>query len=98
MVEATRGAQFPMVQVRTHFPQIRPSAATIYADLEIQFAGQTAHYTHVPFQRTQQGSDVRISGIVPATCSDFKIERPSFLTVPIKNEIPVRVDMTWRQQ
>lgn len=98
MVEATRGAQFPMVQVRTRFPQTDTSAATVYADLEIQFAGQTAHYTHVPFQRTQQGSDVRISGIVPATCSDFKIERPSFLTVPIKNEIPVRVDMTWRQQ
>lgn len=98
MVQATRGAQFPMVQVRTRFSQTETSAATIYADLEIQFAGQTAHYAHVPFQRTQQGSDVRITGTVPATCSDFKIERPSFLTVSIKNEIPVRVDMTWRQQ
>lgn len=98
MVEAARGAQFPMVQVRTRFPETETSAATVYADLEIQFAGQTAHYTRVPFQRTQQGSDVRIAGTVPATCSDFKIERPSFLTVPIKNEIPVRVEMTWRQQ
>jgi hypothetical protein len=98
MLEATRGAQFPMVQVRTHFPESESGASTIYADLEVQFAGQTAHYTHVPFQRTQQGSAVRIVGTVPALCSDFKIERPSFLTVTIKNEIPVRVDMTWLKQ
>lgn len=97
MIEATRGAQFPMVQVRTRFPETETSASTVYADLEVQFAGQTAHYTHVAFQRTQQGKDVHITGIVPATCSDFKIARPSFLTVPIKNEIPVRVDMTWQR-
>jgi len=64
----------------------------------VQFAGQTAHYANVPFQRTQQGSEVRIEGTVPSTCSDFKIDRPSFLTVPIKNEIPVRVDATWHKQ
>ncbi|MGB6608833.1 MAG: hypothetical protein WBE63_03795 [Acidobacteriaceae bacterium] len=42
------------------------------------------------------GADVEITGTVPATCSDFKIDRPSFLTVPIRNEIPVTVDATWR--
>lgn len=98
MLEATKGAQFPMVQVRTQFAESEASAATIFADLEVQFAGQTAHYAHVPFQRTQMGSTVRIVGIIPALCSDFKIDRPSFLTVPIKNEIPVRVDMTWQKQ
>jgi hypothetical protein len=98
MLEATRGAQFPMVQVRTRFPQAETTGSTVYVDLEVQFSGQTAHYSRVAFQRTQQGSDVHITGRVPATCSDFKIERPSFLTVPIKNEIPVRVDMMWRQQ
>lgn len=98
MLEATKGAQFPMVQVRTQFAESEASAATIFADLEVQFAGQTAHYAHVPFQRTQMGSTVRIVGTIPALCSDFKIDRPSFLTVPIKNEIPVRVDMTWQKQ
>jgi hypothetical protein len=98
MLEATKGAQFPMVQVRTRLPQSEASTATIYADLEVQFAGQIAHYAHVPFQLTQMGSTVRIVGTIPALCSDFKIDRPSFLTVPIKNEIPVRVDMTWQKQ
>jgi hypothetical protein len=39
---------------------------------------------------------VRITGTIPATCSDFKIDPPSFLMVSIKNEIPIKVDMTWR--
>lgn len=98
MLETTKGAQFPMVVVKTHFAASELNDATVYADLEVQFAGQTAHYQHVPFQRSAQGKDVRITGTVPSTCSDFKIERPTFLTVPIKNEIPVKVDMTWRAQ
>ena len=97
MIEAVRGAQFPMVIVRTEFPEADTTSQTIYANLEVQFAGQTAHYQHVPFQRVTQGNQVRITGTIPATCSDFKIDRPSFLTVPIKNEIPVKVDMTWQK-
>lgn len=96
MLETTRGAQFPMIVVRTSFAESELKAATIYADLEVQFAGQTARYAHVPFQRTEQGKEEHITGTVPATCSDFKIERPTFLTVPIKNEIPVKVDMVWQ--
>ncbi len=97
MIEATRGAQFPMVVVRTRFPEAEAESSTLYVDLEVQFAGQTHGYQHVPFQRVTQGGEVRITGTIPTTCSDFKIERPSFFTVPIKNEIPVRVDMTWRR-
>lgn len=97
MIEAVRGAQFPMVIVRTEFPEADTTSQTIYANLEVQFAGQTAHYQHVPFQRVTQGNQVQITGTIPATCSDFKIDRPSFLTVPIKNEIPVKVDMTWQK-
>lgn len=95
MVEATRGAEFPMVVVRARFAEPAATATTIDADLEVQFAGQTAHYEHVPFRRVVHGNQVQISGTVPATCSDFKIDRPSFLTMPIRNEIPVSVDMTW---
>lgn len=98
MMEVTKGAQFPMVVVRTHFPEAETGSPTVYADLDVQFAGQTAHYTHVPFQRVTEGREVHITGTVPSTCSDFKIDRPTFLTVPIKNEIPVKVDMMWQQQ
>jgi len=40
MVEATRGAQFPMVVVRTQFPETAMTAPILYADLEVQFAAR----------------------------------------------------------
>ncbi len=98
MLQATRGAQSPIVTVRTTLPEAASSSATIHADLEIQFAGQTAQDKPVPFQLTTQGNQIRISGTRPATLSDFKIDPPSLLAVPVKNEIPVRVDITWRPQ
>lgn len=98
MLQVTRGAQFPMVTVRTRLPEAASTSATIRADLEIQFAGQTAQYKQVAFQVVTQGSQIRISGTIPATLSDFKIDAPSLLTVPVKNEMPVRVEMTWRPQ
>src|ERR1700692_2358341 len=42
MVQVTRGAEFPIVTVRTRLPESAASSATINADLEIQLAGQTA--------------------------------------------------------
>ena len=98
MVQVTRGAQFPMVTVRTRVPEAASTSATVHADLEIQFAGQTAQYNQVPFQLVTQGNETRISGIIPATLPDFKIDPPTLLTLPVKNEIPIRVEMTWRPQ
>src|SRR5271166_1948493 len=98
MIQVTRGAQFPMVTVRTRLPESAATSATLQADLEIQFAGQTAHFNRVPFELTTQGNQIRITGTIPATLTDFKIDPPSLLTLPVKNEIPVRVDLTWRPQ
>ena len=98
MLQATRGAQFPMVTVRTQLPEAASTSATIQADLTIEFAGQTAQYKQVPFQLVTQGNLIQISGTIPATLSDFKIDPPSLLTIPVKNEIPVRVDMKWHPQ
>lgn len=98
MLQVTRGGQFPMVIVRARFPSAEMASPTIYADLQVQFAGQTVHYTHEPFRRTSRGTELRITGTVPATCSDFKIKKPSLFTIQIKNQIPVSVDTTWRRK
>ena len=98
MVQVTRGAQFPLVTVRTRLPEAASTSSTVNADLEIQFAGQTVQFKQVPFQLATQGNEIKISGTIPATLTDFKIEPPTLLTVPVKNEIPVRVEMTWRPQ
>jgi hypothetical protein len=98
MIQVTRGAQFPLVTVRTRLPETASSSATVHADLEIQFAGQTVQYKQVSFDLAKQGNETHLSGTIPATLADFKIEPPTLLAMPVKNEIPVRVEMTWRPQ
>jgi hypothetical protein len=98
MVQVTRGAEFPLVMVRTRLPESAAASVTVNADLEIQFAGQTVQYKQVPFKLETQGGKTHITGTIPATLPDFKIEPPSLLTIRVKNEIPVRVDMTWHPQ
>ena len=95
MLQVTRGAQFPLVVVRTRVPESDSTSSTLNLDLEIQFAGQTVQYKQVPFQRVLEGNETRITGTIPAKLSDFKIDPPSLLAIPVKNDIPVRVDLTW---
>jgi hypothetical protein len=70
----------------------------VNADLEIQFAGQTVQFKQIPFQLSTQGNQIHITGTIPCTLTDFKIDPPSLLSLPVKNDIPVRVDLTWRAQ
>ncbi len=98
MIQVTRGAEFPMVTVRTRLPEAESGSSSIRADLEIQFAGQTVHYQRIAFELVTDGSEKRITGTIPATLTDFKIDPPSLLTMPVKNEIPIRIEMTWSPQ
>ena len=96
MLQVVRGGQFPLITVRTHLPEDASSLATIPVDLEVQFAGQTVLYKQIAFQHVTKGSDTLITGTIPLTLTDFKIDPPSLLALPVKNEIPVRVEMKWR--
>jgi hypothetical protein len=98
MIEVVRGAQFPMVIVRTQLPETDLKGGSIHANLTVQFAGQPAHYTNVPFKLVPEGKEIRVVGTIPTTVSDFKIKPPELLTMPINNNIPVDVDMTWKEQ
>lgn len=96
MLQVTRGAEFPLVTVRVRLSESALASPVLTCDLEVQFAGNTAHYSHVSFQQTIEGNRHHLTGVVPSTLADFKIKPPSFLTVPIRNEIPVRIDMLWQ--
>src|SRR5271167_2648464 len=58
-LQVARGGQFPIVTVRTRLPDDASGSATIRADLEVEFAGQTAKYIQVPFQLVAQGNETR---------------------------------------
>lgn len=98
MLQVVRGAEYPIVTVRLRISEAATAQSTFQADLEITFAGQTARFRDVPFKQTINGQEHRIMGTVPSTLNDFKIDPPRFLTVPIHNEIPVRVDTEWHAQ
>lgn len=95
MLQATRGAEFPMVVVRARISEDALKSATLHVDLEIQFAGQTAKFKQVALEEAAKDKEVHISGTIPATLADFKIPPPSLLTIAVKNEMPIHVDMTW---
>lgn len=98
MVQAVRGADFPMVTVRTKLPESDMGSPTIHADLQIELAGQTADYKQVLFQTRKEGTQTRLTGTIPAKLSDFKIPPPSLLGVAVKNDMPIQVEMTWKPQ
>src|SRR5271157_761833 len=50
MIQVTRGAEFPMVTVRTRLPEAASGSSSVKADLEIHFAGQTAQYKQIAFE------------------------------------------------
>jgi hypothetical protein len=98
MLQVTRGAEFPLVTVRTRLPEPAGASATINVDLEIQFAGQTARYKQIPFKLETHDGETHIAGTIPVKLSDFKIEPPSLLAMAVKDEVPVQVDMAWHPQ
>jgi hypothetical protein len=98
MLQVTRGGQFPVVTVRTRLPESASGSSTLHADLEVEFAGQTVPFRQVSFEQSSQDGATRIVGTIPATLSAFKIDPPTLLAIPVKNEIPVHVDLLWRRQ
>lgn len=98
MIQVTRGGQFPVISVRTRLPESAAGGKEIRADLEVEFAGQKVTYRQVALEQSTQESATRITGTIPATLAEFQIDPPTLLAIPVRNEIPVRVDMTWRRQ
>ena len=87
-----------MVIVRAQMPESELKPSAIHANFDIQFSGQTAQFKQVLFHLTDHGDEAALKATTPATLTDFKITPPELLFVPIKNQIPVTVDMTWQKQ
>ena len=98
MIQVVRGGQFPVITVRTRLPESAAANTPIRADLQIEFAGQTVTYKQIALQQSTEGGATRITATIPATLAAFKIDPPTLLAIPVKNEMPVRVDLTWRRQ
>ena len=51
MLQVVRGAEFPVVVVKLKIPLADIAMKDFECELEVQFAGSTAHYSHVPFHQ-----------------------------------------------
>jgi hypothetical protein len=89
MVQVTRGAQFPMVTVRTRLP-----ASTAISNSPVRPPATKTCHSKLPRSEMKK----KITGTIPSKLTDFKIDPPTLLTMPIKNDIPVKVEMTWKLQ
>ncbi len=96
VLQVVDGAKFPLVSVRLHVTESSPGSAEVRCDLQVEFAGKTATYRQVPFAIAVEGNARHISGTIPAKLSDFGIPPPSLLAIPVRNEMPIRVDTVWK--
>jgi hypothetical protein len=79
-------------------PESPPSSATIRADLEIHVGSRTTRYNNVAFEVTTQESEARLSGTIPDTLSDLKIDPASLRALSADSKAPVRIELTWRKK
>lgn len=97
MLQATRGAQYPMVTVRTSIPAADLHPGVLHANVQVSFAGQQKDYAQLAFRITAAvNGEIELRGTIPAKLTDFKITPPELLLLPIRDDIPVQVDLLWR--
>ncbi len=100
MLEVTKAGLYPLIVVKATTAEIRVSQApkTIIADLEISFAGEKVKYPKLPVNILEWKSDeAHLTGNVILSLKAFDITPPSLLTMPIQDEVPVKLDMFWKR-
>ena len=99
MLEVARAGLYPLIEVKAKTPEIKPgkNPKTIIADLEVDFAGQKVEYPKVQLiVQEWKSEEARITGGFTLSLKAFGITPPSLLTVPVKDDVPVKLDMTWK--
>jgi hypothetical protein len=100
MQEVTHAGLYPLIKVNVEISKMTDKKAPqkLTADVDIEFAGQKARYPQLELDVVEwKDGQVHITGTVPLTLKDFQIQPPALLTVPIHNEVPVKLDMVWKR-
>lgn len=100
MQEVTKAGLNPLIKVNVEIAKIADQKAPqpLSAEVAIEFAGQKASYAKVSLNVVEwKGDQIHITGTIPLTLKDFEIKPPSLLTLPINNEVPIKLDMWWNR-
>ncbi len=99
MLQIVRGAAHPAVAVQiVEFPLPSDHAGATLVDLDVSFAGKRHVYKGASVRTELVKGLLRVQGVVPLRLTDFGVERPAFLAMPIKDECPVEFDIRWRRK
>lgn len=98
MLEVTKAGLYPLIEVNAETAEINPARRSkqVEADLEVSFAGKKVNYPKIQLHVEWKSGEARITGVIPLNLKDFEIQPPSLLTMPIHDEVPVKLDMTWK--
>jgi hypothetical protein len=99
MLQVTRGADNPLIVVNAAFTlETRGMPARISVDADVQFAGKKHTYPGVKLTVEDRGAEgLHITGTIPLSLEDFEIQPPALLGVPIRDSVPVKLDMVWKK-
>lgn len=100
MLEVTRAGLYPLIEVRVKTSEIKLDKVpeTIDADVEVGFAGQKVEYPKVPLDILEwKNAEARITGGFSLSLKAFKITPPSLLAMPVNDNVPVKLEMTWKR-
>ena len=100
MLEVTRAGVNPMIQVKAKTPEISSAKKpkSVMADLEVTFAGKTVEYPKVRLDVVEwKSEEAHITGSFSLSLKAFDIKAPSLLTMPVKDEVPIKLDMVWKR-
>lgn len=98
MQEVTRAGLNPLIKVKVGIARMKAGKApqSLAADVKIEFAGKKASYAGVKLDVLDWRSGrAHITGTVPLALKDFDIKPPALLTLPVKDQVPVKLDMWW---
>jgi YceI-like domain len=100
MQQVTRAALYPLVEVTARMEGFdagkRPASVT--ADLTVNFAGKKAVYPGVKLELSGWKKDeVHVKGVIPLRLKDFDIRPPTLLAMPIRDKVPVSLEMFWKR-
>ncbi|MCB0355873.1 MAG: hypothetical protein KDD40_02640, partial [Bdellovibrionales bacterium] len=95
MLEVTKAAVNPLIQFKVDMPQSEFDKEFV-ANVEINFAGQKHNYKDVKFKVKKSADKYLVDTDMQLLLTDYNIERPKLLAIPIDNEMPISIHAVWK--
>jgi hypothetical protein len=96
MLEATRGELNPMIILKGSLPKnFVMTNESPKAELNLSFAGNERKIHLNKIQKKSSLNEFQVKFDFPISLTAFKVERPSLLMVPVKDEVKLAVSGDW---